>query len=86
MVLMDFDRKNIGRIGKVIRQSRLPNFKQSEGRFQNFTTATMEESSPSVSQEEVIRLFQHVFNVECTVLVKHHLSRKPFMVATFYNH
>ena len=54
MVLMDFDRKNIGRIGKVIRQSRLPNFKQSEGRFQNFTTATMEESSPSVSQQEVI--------------------------------
>ena len=86
MVLMDFDRKNIGRIGKVIRQSRLPNFKQSEGRFQNFTTATMEESSPSVSQEEVIQLFQHVFNVKCTVLVKHHLSRKPFMVATFYNH
>ena len=86
MVLMDFDRRNIDRIVKVIRQSRLPNFKQSEGRFQNFATATMEESSPSVSQEEDIQLFQHVFNVECTVLVKHHLSRKPFMVATFYNH
>ena len=57
---MDFDRRNIDRIVKVIRQSRLPNFKQSEGRFQNFATATMEESSPSVSQEEDIRLFQHV--------------------------
>ena len=49
--LMDFDRKNIDRIVEVIRQSRLPNFKQSEGRFQNFTTATMEESSPSPFKE-----------------------------------